>query len=65
MGTFVNFSSSGSVSDLDSYLVDIGKIVTACFNWIKDEPILMLMFVAGFVGIGFYVVRKAKKTAKS
>lgn len=55
----------GGISGLSSYLTDIGTIVTQCLTWITSNPVLMLIFVSGLVSIGFYVIRKAKRTAKA
>lgn len=57
--------TTGTIGNLASYLKDIGDIVTACLGWITENPVLMLIFVAGLVSIGFYVIRKAKRTAKA
>lgn len=43
----------------------IGAIVTQCFTWIMQNEFLAIMFCASVVSVGFYVIRKAKKTAKS
>lgn len=56
---------SGGIANLSTYLTDIGTIVTQCLSWITGNPVLMLIFVAGLVSIGFYVIRKAKRTAKA
>lgn len=46
-------------------LTTIGSIVTQCFTWIMQNEFLAIMFCASVVSVGFYVIRKAKKTAKS
>ena len=56
---------SNGVSGLASALSDIGTLVTQCLSWITNNPVLFLIFVSGLVSIGFYVIRKAKKTAKA
>lgn len=68
MGATVLFSESGSTitsTAIGTYMEMIGTIVEKCLGWITDNPVLMLFFVGGLVSIGFYVIRKAKKTAKA
>ena len=57
--------TSSGISGLSDYLTDIGTIVTQCLTWITSNPVLMLIFVSGLVSVGFYVIRKAKRTAKA
>lgn len=52
-------------SGVSGALTTLGTIVTTCIGWITDNPVLMVMFVAGMIPAGFMVIRKAKKTAKS
>ena len=57
--------TSSGISGLSDYLSDIGTIVTQCLGWITSNPVLMLIFVSGLVSVGFYVIKKAKRTAKA
>lgn len=57
--------TSSGISGLADYLSDIGTIVTQCLSWITGNPVLMLIFVSGLVSVGFYVIKKAKRTAKA
>ena len=50
---------------LQGALDDIKTIVTNVFKYIMDNQMLAIMFSASLVAVGFYVIRKAKRTAKA
>ena len=69
MGANILFNSEvgGQITSttISTYMSIIGKVVEDCLNWITSNPILMIFFVSGLVSVGFYVIRKAKRTAKA
>lgn len=64
MGFFTTLTTA-SDWDISGALTTLTSIVTACLDWIKNNPILTVMFVAGLIPAGFMVIRKARKASKS
>lgn len=49
---------------LASALTDIGTLVTKAVGIITDNSVLFIIFCGGLMGIGFRIVKQAKKAAR-
>ena len=56
---------TGYTWSLAGVLADIKTIVGTVFSYIMENQMLAIMFSASLVALGFYVIRKAKRTAKA
>lgn len=45
-------------------LTTIGTLVTTALGYITGNDVLMVMFCGGLLGVGFKVIRQAKRAAK-
>lgn len=54
-----------AATSVTTALSTVSSLVTTAISVITDNEVLMVMFVAGLVGIGFNVIRKAKASAGS
>ena len=48
---------------ISSSLTEISTIVTQALGIITDNAILMVLFCGGLLGVGFKVIRQAKRTS--
>lgn len=46
-------------------LVNVGTLATTAINIITENPVLMTFFCGGLLGVGFAVIRSAKRTARN
>ena len=46
-------------------LTDIGELVTTALGIITGNPVLMTLFCGPLLGVGFYVISKAKRASKA
>lgn len=58
-------AASDVTSGMTTALSTIGDVVTTAVGIITGNPILMVLFCGGLLGIGFAVVKKAKGAARS
>lgn len=64
MGTLVTVASDASgmtTTNMNSAIEGIMGVVSAVVSTISDNPILMIFFCAGLVGVAIGIVRKLKK----
>ena len=54
-----------TAEQLNDYLVTLKSVFTECVKIITQNPILMTMFVASLVLVGFKIFKRAKSAAKS
>lgn len=58
-------SGSGATgTSVTDALTTIGDLVTTCMGVVTGNSVLMIMFCGGLMGIGFTLIKKAKKAAK-
>lgn len=48
---------------ISTALTNVGSVVTAALGIITDNPILMVLFAGGLLGVGFRAIRGAKRAA--
>lgn len=53
-----------STVTVSTALTSLWEVVNSCLNFISSNALLMTMFVASLVVIGFKLVKKAKSAAK-
>lgn len=54
----------GSASTISTALTEVGTIVTQAVNIITGNTVLFVIFCGGLLGIGFRVIKQAKRAAK-
>lgn len=54
----------GSASTISTALTEVGTIVTQAVNIITGNTVLFVIFCGGHLGIGFRVIKQAKRAAK-
>ena len=52
---------TSSAIDLTDALTTVTSIFTSAMSIITGNPVLMVFFAAGLLGVGFRLVRKARK----
>ena len=57
-------AAEAGATTIASALNDIGTIVTKGVSIIMDNPVLLVIFCGGLMGIGFKIVKQAKRAAK-
>lgn len=55
----------GVATAMEQALTSIGNLVTTGMGIITGNEVLMVLFCAGLVGVGFGVIRRAKGAARS
>lgn len=58
-------ATTAATWDISGSLSTLGDIVSNCLNWIRDNTVLQVIFVAGLIPAGFMVIRKAKRASKA
>lgn len=53
-----------AANTISSALTEVGTIVTQAVNIITGNSVLFVIFCGGLLGIGFRVIKQAKKAAK-
>lgn len=48
---------------ISSSLTEISTVVTQALGIITDNAVLMVLFCGGLLGVGFKVIRQAKRTS--
>lgn len=51
-------------SDITGALGNVWDVVTACMTQIKDNALLMAMFSASIIPVGFKIFKRAKRAVK-
>jgi len=46
-------------------LSDISTIVTTALNILTANTVLMVFFCGGLLGVGFWIIKQAKRSARS
>lgn len=57
-------ADAGATTTIASALTNIGTIVTKAVSIITDNAVLFVIFCGGLMGIGFKIVKQAKRAAK-
>lgn len=57
-------AADAGATTIASALTDIGTIVTKAVSIITDNTVLFVIFCGGLMGIGFKIVKQAKRAAK-
>lgn len=57
-------AAEAGATTIASALNDIGTIVTKGVSIIMDNPVLLVIFCGGLMGIGFKIIKQAKRSAK-
>lgn len=52
-------------TSVSSAVSEVVSLASSAISIITGNPVLMIMFCAGLVGVGFGVVRKAKGASRS
>lgn len=53
----------GLIGNLSTNMGSVTSLVGSMFSLIGSTPVLAVMFTAGLCGIGFRIIRKAKRTS--
>ena len=48
--------------DISTALTTVTSVFSSAMGIITDNPVLMVFFAAGLLGVGFRLVRKARKS---
>ena len=57
-------AAEAGATTIASALTDIGTIVTKGVSIIMDNPVLLVIFCGGLMGIVFKIIKQAKRSAK-
>ena len=60
-GFLLTTPTAGSIESISSGFTGLATLVTNAFNTITSADILAACFAAGLLGIGFRVIRQAKR----
>ena len=55
-------ASSGTGIDISDALTTVTSVFTSAMSIITGNAVLMVFFAAGLLGVGFRLVRKARKS---
>lgn len=53
----------GALDKVLGVVPQLFTLATTCFNAVLDNPVLLLYFSVGLIGIGFAIFRKMKRAA--
>lgn len=53
---------ASSAIDISSALTTVGSVFTSAMDIVTGNAVLMVFFASGLLGIGFRLIRKARKS---
>lgn len=54
---------TGALEKVMGVVPDLFSLATTCFNAVLENPVLLLYFSPGIIGVGFAIFRKMKRAA--